>query len=338
MRSPSVLSAAALCLASACSDNIPVEPTTAALSAFSARASATAASSSSDEVIAIDARLAGLAQRVGVALPASTMILGAQVLHSNALTYAQSASLILANDRLRGIGAQYVKGDPRRAGRTGVTYAITPVLGGGAPWMIDPTGTLRQTTRPEVVERIDAGMAAWESLSCSKDLIVRDQDLANADILHLLWFPGQFMLENFGPGVLGVTVPFIFTTDPNNTPDDQDDDIPTDIDGNGLADLAGALIFYNGGGPWSDHGAPNTVDFFSVIAHEAGHALGLNHFGKIFVTKKNIQVDENGDQYVLEEDVKYAPKALMNALYIFGNQETLRGIDNGLFCSIWGGK
>src|SRR5688572_1760827 len=39
MRSPSVLSAAALCLASACSDSIPVEPTTAALSAFSARAS-----------------------------------------------------------------------------------------------------------------------------------------------------------------------------------------------------------------------------------------------------------------------------------------------------------
>src|SRR5687767_6661968 len=92
MRSPSVLSAAALCLASACSDSIPVEPTTAALSAFSARASAKAASSSSDELVAIDSRLAGLAERVGMALPLSTMILGAQVLHSDALTYEQSAS------------------------------------------------------------------------------------------------------------------------------------------------------------------------------------------------------------------------------------------------------
>jgi hypothetical protein len=51
----------------------------------------------------------------------------------------------------------------------------------------------------------------------------------------------------------------------------------------------------------------------------------------VFVTKK---AAADGIQIA---DVKYAPKALMNAVYITGRDE-IRGTDNGSFCQIWASK
>ena len=96
----------------------------------------------------------------------------------------------------------------------------------------------------------------------------------------------------------------------------------------GRGDVALKEIYYNPTFIWTNRGAPGFIDFFSVIAHETGHGLSLAHFGKVFITKKD-QAD--GIQIA---DIKYAPKALMNAVYVQGRDE-IRGSDNGSFCQIW---
>jgi hypothetical protein len=78
-----------------------------------------------------------------------------------------------------------------------------------------------------------------------------------ADIVHAGWYPSGFF-ECFEPGggygILGVSVTFIWV--------DTATDLPTDINGDGYLDTA----------------LPG-VDVETVALHEAGHALGLGHFG-----------------------------------------------------------
>jgi len=113
--------------------------------------------------------------------------------------------------------------------------------------------------------------------------------------------------------ILGVTFTFIWI-DPSlpGTP-------PTDIDNNGRDDTAFREIYYNDAFDWYDDGTIN-FDVESVAFHEAGHGLSQAHFGKVFLDNKG--------------NMKFAPKAAMNAVYAAPQQSPL-GTDNGGPCSIW---
>lgn len=339
--SPSLRLGAALALlgAAACAD-APV-PTEAV--APTSTADARAAASSTDENAAyspllaqIDATLAQSGARYRV---------GAAELRIAADGWTGVTSTILfANDRQHSFGAEWVKGDPRREGRLGVTYAIgsnTSI----APTTHDPDGSnQRLVTTTEQAAYIDEAVGAWRALVCSSKPITKvpvpagtDPDVVDqlvrgeapsanyappADIVESGWQPASWFRTlaggTAGNSIIGVTIPFAFIDENGNF---------TDIDRNGKADLAQVEIFYNDRFFWGN-GAANVVDFYSILTHETGHALGLGHFGKVFVTKKDAA------DGISVADVKYAPYAMMNAVYAGGRNE-IAGSDNSQFCGVW---
>jgi hypothetical protein len=261
-------------------------------------------------------------------------------------TSVQFASqTVIANDRMRGFGAEWVPGDPRRDGRIGTSYVFDPRQG-SAPFTRNPDGSgLRQVQFPELEPYLEEGMSAWRGRTCSTAPIARvglganvDPDILDnlvfgsdgagrtysqvSDIVQGGWQSRNFFIALFGPfgdGVIGVTFTFYFVDDAGEL---------TDIDRNGKADIGLAEIYYNTRFAWGASQAPNVVDFYSIITHETGHSLGLNHFGKVFVTKRD------GADGIQIADIKYAPKAMMNAVYVTGRSE-LAGTDNSSFCQIW---
>ena len=185
-------------------------------------------------------------------------------------------------------------------------------------------------TEPE----IDASMAAWGAMNCSGPAMLKIEDdgsdpdvvdgliygdpaligTPRADITHAGWLPPDFfdaLAPDGSSFILAVTFTFVFIDEAGN---------PTDIDGDGRDDAAFREIYYNLAFPWGTGGASYNVDIQSVAIHEAGHALGLAHFGKIFI--KN-----NGR-------LQFAPKAIMNAAYVDEDRRIL-GTDSGAFCQAW---
>ena len=255
-----------------------------------------------------------------------------------------TSTILFANDRQHSFGAEWVKGDPRRDGRLGVTYAFgsnTSI----APTTRNPDGSgVRLVTSAEQAAYIDEAVGAWRSLTCSSKPITKvpvpagtDPDVVDelvlgqapsanyaspADIVESGWQRASWFRTlaggTSGNSIIGVTIPFAFI--------DEDGKF-TDIDRNGKADLAQVEVFYNDRFYWGN-GAPNVVDFYSILTHETGHALGLGHFGKVFVTKKDAA------DGISISDVKYAPYAMMNAVYVTGRNE-IAGTDNSQFCSVW---
>jgi hypothetical protein len=338
MKSTSVLSAAALCLVSACSDSIPVEPTTAALSAFSARASAI----SDEQFATVDPNISNIALDVGRPV-GDYMIVRAELLHDvNALSN-QSANIIIANDRTKLTEAQWVPGDPRRGGLPGLRWGYVGLEDGVEIFDPGVIGFLRGPNPGELEARVVEGMAAWEGRKCSSSPIQRltFEDPGVPDIFQVGWLSADWFEMTFPTlntsAILGVTLTSVFVNSLTDL-------TPTDIDGNGRPDIAFQDIIYNAGGPatptmpnrrkiWSNNGPLGTTDLFSVITHESGHAFGLDHFGKVFVKTKDLPLLQNGDVSV----IKYAPRSMMNAVYVTGRSE-ISGTDNAAFCQIWAGK
>ncbi|HUR95458.1 MAG TPA: hypothetical protein VMY76_12785 [Gemmatimonadales bacterium] len=354
MRVPNVLHAVcvlALGGLAACGDQPATEPSDAGAPAFEKKASEGEVTRVGHPMLTrINARLAAARSNVRIDR--------AEIRYEAKGYDAQTSTVIVANDRTHLTSSQWVPGDPRRDGRIGVTYAVDPELqtlltGLGFPVPVIETGEdFRLSSQTELDGLIEEAMQAWRDRRCSDAPIERvavpagtDPDLLDdvflgrpspsptyaqvADIIQAGWQPAEFF-EAFTPGgseaILGITFTFVFVED-QGTPDESDD-VPTDLDGNGRADKSLAEIYYNPTFIWTTRGAPNTVDFYSIITHETGHALGLAHFGKVFITKKDA-VDG------LEiADVKYAPKSLMNAVYFTGRDE-ITGTDNGAFCQIW---
>jgi hypothetical protein len=256
---------------------------------------------------------------------------------------------------------QWVSGDPRRDGRVGVTYAVDPELqtfltGLAFPVPVVETGAaFRLSSQAELDGYIEEAMQAWRDQTCSDAPIARvavaagtDPDQLDdfflgrpspsanyvqpSDIVQAGWQPAEFfdaITPGGSDGILGITFSFIFVDDQGTA--DPNDDVPTDIDGNGKFDTALAEIYYNPTFIYTNRGAPGFIDFYSVITHESGHSLSLPHFGKVFITKKDAA---DGPQIA---DFKYAPKALMNAVYVTGRNE-IGGSDNGTFCQMWASK
>lgn len=213
----------------------------------------------------------------------------------------------------------FVPFDPRRAwsGAPGsssdnITFAVdqtgdaVPVFGGA---------TAAQTTAA-----IRSAMATWDAASCS-DLPITENLFAGdigrvaflnglggspaivADVQHAGWRD-----INFAGGILGATFTFIFVSG----------GAPTDIDGNGLLDVAFREIYYDPSFIWRVDGG--NIDVESVALHEAGHGLSQAHFGNIFRRH-----DGTFDA---------SPRAVMNAFYQSAFR-ALTGTDNGGHCSNW---
>lgn len=328
-----------LVAAAACSETTPVAP----IAAPSGAARAANASVISDDNVSVSAIFDGVNARLAAA-GVGMQAIKAELLVDGKEWDGVSSTIIIANDRFRGIGAEWVKGDPRRAGRAGLTYAFgsnRSVL----PLTRNPDGSnLHPVPLAQLDAQIEEAMDAWRARTCSAAPIVRvavapgtDPDFLDeyfnglpssanyaqpADVVQAGWMPSQFFRNIAGPSgnnIIGVTFTFIFV-DNSGT--------PTDINRDGKLDTALSELFYNTRFAWGSNAAPNVVDFYSIIAHETGHALGLGHFGKVFVTKKA------GADGIQIADIKYAPYALMNAVYVTGRNE-IAGTDNSSFCQIW---
>lgn len=247
---------------------------------------------------------------------------------------AATSQTLIANDRTHLVDSQFVENDPRRGGVSYITYVVDQ--SDGAVLTVLPNNTVAVLPNSVTEPAVDRSMARWQNgPNCNGPAVVKIPDSGGnidvidnlvlggapgspiADITHTGWLPAPFF-DALAPGgsnfILGVTLTFVFT----------DQNGPTDIDHNGLADVAFREIYYNRAFPWGTSGAASNVDIESVVTHESGHAFGLGHFGKVFLTKKG----------TTEADIKYAPRAVMNAVYVSPFRE-LTGTDNASFCHVW---
>jgi len=239
-------------------------------------------------------------------------------------TASQSeGQIVYFKNRTLQLDADWVPADPRRDGRTDISWLSDNVEGMA-------TGVFLADTQAA----IGRAMTTWNSVGCASIPLANlgDGGLDWGYVQYLLgtgglpgwsadytlagWLPGEFFENVGGPGasdiILGVTFTFIWVDDSTGT--------PTDIDNNHKADVAFRETYFNNKFEWGiNTGSP--IDVESIVLHEAGHGLSLGHFGKLF------QTDANGRFH-------FAPLAVMNAGYT-GVQQDLKGTDVGAFCSIW---
>src|SRR5262245_47056110 len=177
------------------------------------------------------------------------------------------------------LDAQFIPGDPRRGGRTNITYIVDQA-----------EGAISGLTVAQTTAAIDRAVTTWNNVNCSNIPITKLSDMPGvdigvieaslgqigsqyplADITHAGWLPAGTLPIN----VLAVTFSTFFV-DANGQ--------PTDIDNNGKPDVAFREILYNGSRTWAIDG---NIDVETVALHEFGHGLSQSHFGKAFATGSN---------------------------------------------------
>jgi len=221
---------------------------------------------------------------------------------------------------------RWVANDERRlADGENITYLVDQSDG----------ATTSGLTSAQTEAAIDRALDTWQGEKCLKkvDLIKRadtgaDPDIFDAffgfggfgdpflaDIVNTGWLPRAFFEAVGGPsggrGILAFSVTFIFT---------DDDDNPTDINGDNYLDSALNEVYYNdtfgdpaddrAGNPWGINVALPGIDVETVALHENGHSLELGHFGP-------------------------QPAAVMNPVYA-GIRHTPLASDHAGMCAVWG--
>jgi hypothetical protein len=251
----------------------------------------------------------------------------------------ETATTLIANNRTHRLSSQFVASDPRRGGLADLSYLVDQ--SDGSALGFDAAGTAVILLPNAVTEPvIDRSIHRWgNSTQCPSPALTKiaddgsDPDLVDglvfgdasrigtprADITQAGWLGASFfnaLTPNGAQFILGVTFTFVFTDDEGN---------PTDIDGDGQSDVAFREIYYNRAFPWTAAQVARNfeVDIDSVATHESGHALGLGHFGKVFLDNKG--------------NLKFAPRAVMNAVYASTFFEPA-GTDNASYCSVWASR
>ena len=236
---------------------------------------------------------------------------------------AVGATLLQKDVGNKRLGADFVPFDARRPwsgpvvdGTDNITFAIDQT-GDAVP----PSTVVVPITAAQTTAAIRSAMATWDGETCS-DLGTTENGTGGLDVGVVAFLNGlggsPFVFAdiqdagwrdiNFAGGILGVTFTFIFVSGGT----------PTDIDGDGLADVAFREIYYDPSFIWRVDGG--NVDVESVALHESGHGLSQAHFGNIF--QRN---DGTFDA---------SPRAVMNAFYQ-SPFRALTGTDDGGHCGNW---
>ncbi len=220
---------------------------------------------------------------------------------------------------------RWVPNDPRRdAQGEDITYLVDQSDGATASGL----------TNSQTEAAIDDALDTWQAEKCLKkvDLVKRadpgdDPDIFDfffgfggfgnpflADIVEAGWLPRAYFEAVGGPGggrgILAFSVTFIFV---------DDDDHPTDINGDNYLDTALNEVYYNNNfgnpagdradRPWGIDVPPLGIDVETVALHENGHSLGIGHFGP-------------------------PPAAVMNPRYA-GIRHRPLAVDRAGMCAVW---
>lgn len=288
------------------------------------------------------ALLAG-ALLVSIAAPAQASMTMTRFMERDGQTVIVSQTV--GNQSFR---VHWAENDPRRHADDGLSlyYRIDQTeLPPGISWEDTETAiesavaTFNSITCGKNIQLVRMPSSPGEDLGFAQNLVgLGGDDMPVADITFAGWVPQEFFAAYGVPDANGLTVPAAFDADeqslvwgPQAVLDPER--LLSDIDRDGNGDLFATEIYFTTGANYvvDDDELGNTlfyIDLESIVLHELGHALGMDHFGRTTVI-----LDESGnfvDLILNENSVN-----LMNTNNYFVKQD-LSGSDVGSFCGLYG--
>ena len=253
--------------------------------------------------------------------------------------YPPGQPTLYVADRTLHLNSQFVAHDPRRRDEVGLVWTFdtrrsTPgTLVNDVPGILASADTVQQT-RLSVERWVELPCYSaefgelpypiapgYENIEFVDDFYLGGETQPFRPVAEITvggFLPASFFrqISAYGDNVLGVTFAFIFV-DPITRQF-------TDIDHNGKLDAAWTEIYFNDLRYWGDVTAPGVdpqqvIDLPTIASHEAGHAFGLGHFGRMF---------ENHGVF------NVAGYNIMSQIYVPNRQ--LSGTPTGAFCGIYG--
>ncbi|MDH3295302.1 MAG: hypothetical protein OER95_13360 [Acidimicrobiia bacterium] len=242
---------------------------------------------------------------------------------------------------------QWVENDPRRHPADGLTLH----------YRIDLTELPPGISAADTEAAIESAVATFDREACNRNMRlvrvagnpnvdlgwVKGQVLGSggpeapaADITFAGWVDDDFWIASGFPDAFGLAMPVLFHADGSSWIwglDAFDPDQPaTDINNDRKRDLFATEIYFRRNANYiiDDDDLGNTlfyIDLETIILHELGHALGMDHFGQTSVI-----LDENGE--LVDVIVNEASANVMNTNNYFVRRE-LRGSDRASFCGLY---